>query len=53
MVRRDPKVLLPVKIPLVSAVVNRYLAPLPVISSLCFVNVLVARPVGGGYRGEL
>lgn len=43
-IRRDPKVLLPVNIPLLSAFANRYLAPLPVISSLCFVNVLVARP---------
>jgi hypothetical protein len=44
-IRRDPKVLLPLNIPLLSAVANRYLAPLPVLSSLCFVNVLVARPV--------
>ena len=44
-VRREPKVLLPVNIPLVSAVVNRYLAPLPIISSLCFINILVARPL--------
>jgi hypothetical protein len=44
-VRREPKVLLPIYIPLISAFVNRYLAPLPVLSSLCFVNVMVARPV--------
>lgn len=44
-VRREPKVLLPVYIPLLSAIINRYLAPLPVFSSLCFVNVMVARPV--------
>lgn len=42
--RRDPKVLLPINIPIVSALVNRYLAPLPVFSSFCMVNVLVARP---------
>ena len=44
-VRREPKVLLPVYIPLLSAIINRYLAPLPVLSSLCFLNILVARPV--------
>lgn len=43
-VRREPKVLLPVYIPLISPIINRYLAPLPLVSSLCFVNVLVARP---------
>lgn len=44
-VRREPKVLLPVYVPLLSAIANRYLAPLPIVSSLCFVNILVARPV--------
>lgn len=44
-IRRDPKVLVPVNIPVVSGLINRYVAPLPGISSLCFVNVLVARPV--------
>lgn len=52
-VRREPKVLLPVNIPLLSAVANRYLAPLPVISSLCFVNILVARPVVAGTAGPV
>ena len=44
-VRREPKVLLPIYIPLLSEIVNRYLAPLPVLSSLCFVNVMVARRI--------
>lgn len=52
-VRREPKVLLPINIPLLSAVVNRYLAPLPIISSLCFVNVLVARPAGATTKSHL
>lgn len=43
-VRLEHKVLLPVYVPLVSNFVNRYLAPLPGLSSLCMVNVLVARP---------
>jgi hypothetical protein len=41
---REPKILLPVNIPILSGLVNRYLAPLPFFSSLCMVNVLVARP---------
>lgn len=51
-IRRDPKVLLPLNIPLLSAIANRYLAPLPVISSLCFVNVLIARPVVAATRAD-
>jgi hypothetical protein len=43
-VRRDPKVLLPLPIFLVSWFVNRFLAPLPLVSGLCMTNVLVARP---------
>ena len=51
-VRREPKVLLPIYVPLLSEIVNRYLAPLPVLSSLCFVNVLVARPVPAATGGK-
>ncbi len=43
-VRIEPKVLVPVRIPVVSELINRYLAPLPVFSLFCLVNVLVARP---------
>jgi hypothetical protein len=43
-VRLEPKVLLPIYVPLLSNFVNRYLAPLPVLRALCLVNVLVARP---------
>ncbi|MBI3567391.1 MAG: glycosyltransferase family 2 protein [Gemmatimonadetes bacterium] len=43
-VRTEQKVLFPVRIPLLSGLVNRFLAPLPLFSSLCLVNVLVARP---------
>jgi hypothetical protein len=42
-VRRDPKVLLPLAIPLLSGLFNRFLAPLPVLSSLCMTNLVVAR----------
>jgi hypothetical protein len=41
----DQKILLPFYIPLVSNLVNRYLAPLPLLRNLCLVNLAVARPV--------
>jgi len=46
-VRRDPKILLPVHFPLLSALCNRYLAPLPVFSWFCVANLVVARPRPG------
>jgi hypothetical protein len=42
--RIDSRVLIPVHVPLVSAFVNRYLAPLPGIRLLAMLNVLIARP---------
>ena len=44
-VRLDHKVLLPFYIPLLSNLVNRYLAPLPFFRTFCLVNILTARPV--------
>lgn len=41
----DLKVIIPVYIPLISGFVNRYLAPLPGIRSLCMVSILIARPL--------
>ena len=41
---RDSKILIPLYIPILSNLVNRYLAPLPVFRSLCMVNIAVARP---------
>jgi hypothetical protein len=43
-IRREPKVLLPVKVPLLAEFVNRHLAPLPLLRTLCLLNVHVARP---------
>jgi hypothetical protein len=43
-VRLEQKVLFPVYVPVISNLVNRYLAPLPLISAFCLLNVLVARP---------
>jgi hypothetical protein len=44
-VAHNERVLLPVWIPLVSALVNRWLAPLPGFRLFALANVLVARPV--------
>jgi Glycosyl transferase family 2 len=43
MVSRERKILLPIGIPIVSALCNRWLAVLPGFRSLCLVNVIVAR----------
>lgn len=40
----DRKMLLPVGIPIVSALLNRCLASLPGLNNLCMVNLIVARP---------
>jgi hypothetical protein len=47
-VRRHSAVLLPVRIPLLSEFVNRWIAPLPFFRSFNLANILVARPLGLG-----
>lgn len=42
---RDSKILFPLYVPIVANLINRYLAPLPLLRSLCMVNIAVARPV--------
>jgi hypothetical protein len=44
-VRRDSKILLPLYIPLISNLFNRYLAPLPFFRFFSLVNLVVARPL--------
>jgi hypothetical protein len=44
-VKSDPRVLVPIYVPIISNFFNRYLAPLPVFRSLCLANILVARAV--------
>ena len=39
-------ILIPKRIPLVSRLANRYLAPLPVLRHFCLTNWIVARPLG-------
>lgn len=46
LVRLDQKVLIPFYIPLLSNLANRYLAPLPLLRSLCLVNIALIRPAG-------
>lgn len=38
------RLLLPKRIPLLSGLVNRYIAPLPLINSLCLTEYMIARP---------
>lgn len=44
-VQTQPKVLLPLYVPVLSTLANRYFAPLPLLSKLCLVNIRVARPL--------
>jgi Glycosyl transferase family 2 len=44
-INTQQKVLLPLWIPIISYLVNRWLAPLPMFSWLCFVNIAILRPV--------
>lgn len=46
LVYHERRILLPVGIPLVSQVVNRWLAPLPGLRHLCLINVTIASPAG-------
>jgi hypothetical protein len=43
-IRLDSKVLIPFRIPVLSDVVNRYVAPLPFFRAFAMVNILIARP---------
>ena len=44
-IRKGKELLLPVKIPLLSTILNKYVARLPLFQSLCLVQYIVARPV--------
>ncbi len=43
MIRFERQVLLPVGVPFIARLVNRFIAPLPLINSLCLLNVAVLR----------
>jgi len=40
------RILLPVKIPIISTIVNRYISPLPIFNLFNLLNIVVARPMG-------
>jgi len=44
-IERRTAVMIPLPIPLLSAVLNRLLAPLPILRLLCVYNIVVARPL--------
>lgn len=46
MVKTECRLLVPKKIPLLSAFINRFVAPLPGIRRLCLCRYIVARPLG-------
>ena len=43
-VRSESRVLIPIYIPLISNLINKYIAPLPLFRSFNLVNIIVARP---------
>jgi len=44
-IERRTAVILPLPVPLIASVFNRWLAPLPILRLLCVFNIVVARPV--------
>jgi hypothetical protein len=51
-IKKGERLLLPIKVPLVSDFVNKYVAKLPVISSLCLTRYIIARPINFEDRKE-
>jgi hypothetical protein len=45
-IKIEPKILIPVYIPIISDLINRYLAPLPFFRLFSMINILIARPIG-------
>ncbi len=43
-VRSNRRLLMPVNIPIISWVINKWLAPLPLLNNLCLIEYVVARP---------
>lgn len=43
-VTTEPRILLPFRVPVLSKLVNRWLAPLPLLRAFCMITVTVARP---------
>ncbi|EKD24184.1 MAG: hypothetical protein ACD_81C00089G0020 [uncultured bacterium] len=51
-VKKGGRLIFPKYIPILSTVLNRYLAKLPLIKKLCLVNYVVARPIGIARKKE-
>jgi SAM-dependent methyltransferase len=51
-VKEEKRILFPFKLPLIAALLNRYLARFPLIRNLCLVNCLIARPMPSGSLPE-
>ncbi len=49
----DGKIIIPVYIPIISNLINRYIAPLPFFRLFCMVNIFVARPIFNAKPKEL
>jgi hypothetical protein len=45
MVRFERKILVPIPVPLIGALINRFIAPLPGFNQLCLITIAVARPL--------
>jgi len=45
-IRSNRRMLIPVNIPILSWAINKWLAPLPILNSLCLIEYVVARPRG-------
>lgn len=52
LVRTESRVLLPLYIPFISNIVNRYIAPLPIFSFFNMLNIVVARPLSKDEKTE-
>jgi hypothetical protein len=44
-IKKGERLLIPINIPILSYLVNKYLAKLPLLNNLCLTNYLVARPI--------
>lgn len=44
-IKKGNRLLCPIKIPLLSNLINRYVAPLPLLNRLCLVNHIFAKPI--------
>ena len=51
-IRSDKRILLPTWVPIISYILNRYIAPLPFFNHFCLLNIAFARPVKRKYERQ-